>query len=251
MDLFEAFIDPSLLAEPTTSSLPTQDSQWLEQLLENENFLVKLETSPTPAFPALHSNNYSPVSIPSPEFPDWSIVPSAATSSSVELREDPDPHAEVTAEMLAKMTPKERRQMRNKMSARLFRQRKKEYVSTLEQQIKQQQDQIKSLESQLRTMEKERDQWRLKAEIYKAQSASKSIITPTAKDIYKGDLQPSKELNPWLQRLEIHHVRVPSAYLSKPTTVNDPKSNPLTTALALSVIDSILFLWMIIPSCSN
>ncbi|ORX53073.1 hypothetical protein DM01DRAFT_1407851 [Hesseltinella vesiculosa] len=61
---------------------------------------------------------------------------------------------------LKSMSPKERRQLRNKISARNFRNRRKEYIESIEEQLDDQKQENEKLRSELATMRNEMDQLR-------------------------------------------------------------------------------------------
>ncbi|ORZ23977.1 hypothetical protein BCR42DRAFT_401961 [Absidia repens] len=71
---------------------------------------------------------------------------------------------------IKKLTPKERRQLRNKISARNFRVRRKEYITTLEQQVNDHKKHADSLAEQLGRMEGENKQLRQEVDTLKRQN---------------------------------------------------------------------------------
>jgi len=79
-------------------------------------------------------------------------------------------------ETLKKMTSKERRQLRNKISARNFRVRRKEYISTLEEQVRDGDDRNKELQAKNRALQEENT--KLKAEIKRLRTKYGETYSP-------------------------------------------------------------------------
>ncbi|KAI7856700.1 hypothetical protein BDC45DRAFT_436547 [Circinella umbellata] len=71
---------------------------------------------------------------------------------------------------IKKLTPKERRQLRNKISARNFRVRRKEYISTLEAQVDDHKKHAEQLKSRLDNVEDENKQLRLEVDTLRRQN---------------------------------------------------------------------------------
>ncbi|ORX93506.1 hypothetical protein K493DRAFT_315976 [Basidiobolus meristosporus CBS 931.73] len=106
--------------------------------------------------PAPVANQQSPSkSFPSTTAPPLSIAPSPPKlvhrTSSAEVEAELDPNDP----KFQNLSSKERRQLRNKISARNFRVRRKEYISTLEQQVQQHQNELKSLRESMSKAEDE------------------------------------------------------------------------------------------------
>jgi hypothetical protein len=91
---------------------------------------------------------------------------------------DDEPIMPTDAAELKKMTSKERRQMRNKISARNFRVRRKEYISTLEAQVQLHQDEAKQLREQMFVMEEENKKLQEEIEQLRRQSALETTKQP-------------------------------------------------------------------------
>ncbi|ORZ02767.1 hypothetical protein BCR43DRAFT_520023 [Syncephalastrum racemosum] len=156
---------------------------WLLQLPNDdiESFLSRTDAFPMP--PAGFSNDSffmteydqqstttSSSSSPPSDSQTSATKPAKSTGSSVGLldfRVKPK-HDVLSETQLKQMTSKERRQLRNKISARNFRTRRKEYITTLEEEI----DSLKTERSQLKqaldhahgkiaALQKENDQMRL------------------------------------------------------------------------------------------
>ncbi|KAF7728808.1 hypothetical protein EC973_005434 [Apophysomyces ossiformis] len=78
---------------------------------------------------------------------------------------------------LKQMTSKERRQLRNKISARNFRVRRKEYLGQLETQIQEQETRIKQLENENRQLRKSNEELMLKLQQWE-QTSNPVVVTP-------------------------------------------------------------------------
>ncbi|KAF8935166.1 hypothetical protein EDD21DRAFT_404946 [Dissophora ornata] len=106
------------------------------------------------------SSSTSKTSLRSPDVKSEKIYPSPPMKDDVSMDSDsddghndgedggPDPLKPSPSE-LKKMTSKERRQLRNKLSARNFRVRRKEYISTLEAQVKEARREAAELQKKL------------------------------------------------------------------------------------------------------
>ncbi|KAI9481538.1 MAG: hypothetical protein EXX96DRAFT_567089 [Benjaminiella poitrasii] len=79
-------------------------------------------------------------------------------------------YAEADGIDLKKLTPKERRQLRNKISARNFRVRRKEYISTLEGQVNDHKMQAEALREKLMKVEDENKKLRKEMDYLKKQN---------------------------------------------------------------------------------
>ncbi|KAI9488208.1 hypothetical protein BDB00DRAFT_61123 [Zychaea mexicana] len=71
---------------------------------------------------------------------------------------------------IKKLTPKERRQLRNKISARNFRVRRKEYINTLEAQVDEHKKHAERLKTRLDDVEEENKQLRLEVDSLRRQN---------------------------------------------------------------------------------
>ncbi|KAI7875045.1 hypothetical protein K492DRAFT_240474 [Lichtheimia hyalospora FSU 10163] len=87
---------------------------------------------------------FIPEDIEPPTNADHRTMP---TTGRLDFRVTATPNYNVTPSDLKKMTSKERRQLRNKISARNFRQRRKDYITALEEEI----EELKSDKDQMRT----------------------------------------------------------------------------------------------------
>ncbi|KAI9496126.1 hypothetical protein BDB00DRAFT_869760 [Zychaea mexicana] len=90
------------------------------------------------------------------------------TTGRLDFRVSNTDECQVTDSQLKKMTSRERRQLRNKISARNFRQRRKDYVTTLEEQVEQLQNEKSQLRLEVKNvygivakLQKENDQLRV------------------------------------------------------------------------------------------
>jgi uncharacterized coiled-coil protein SlyX len=123
------------------------------------------------------------------------------------------PPSTLDPETYRSLSSKERRQMRNKISARNFRVRRKEYIQQLEQQAAEQQHEMQVLKNRIVQLESENSKCREELEMYKNRGMR---LTPMAHEIHK-DRNTSSRMaaervgSPaWMeQRLFIHHVQVP------------------------------------------
>ncbi|KAJ8663354.1 hypothetical protein O0I10_000593 [Lichtheimia ornata] len=86
---------------------------------------------------------FIPEDIEPPTNADHRTMP---TTGRLDFRVTATPDYNVSASDLKKMTSKERRQLRNKISARNFRQRRKDYITSLEEEI----EELKSDKAQMR-----------------------------------------------------------------------------------------------------
>ncbi|ORX96144.1 hypothetical protein K493DRAFT_21255 [Basidiobolus meristosporus CBS 931.73] len=198
-DAFDAFIDPKYVEESENltnselfryyfeSELPHQIA---ESLSSSDNIVT---TSPSPNIKMEESDielvlqtllNSVNSHIPATTEPALLCGDSAAASSPSSPHPSPDhlqhsskkplaksPTRQLRASSLEadldpnnpeiqKLSSKERRQLRNKISARNFRVRRKEYISTLEAQVQQYQSEIKTLRDSLSTVEDENSKLR-------------------------------------------------------------------------------------------
>ncbi|CAO3598767.1 unnamed protein product [Absidia cylindrospora] len=84
---------------------------------------------------------------------------------------------------IKKLTPKERRQLRNKISARNFRVRRKEYITTLEQQVNDHKKHAEGLAERLGMVENENKQLRQEVDTLKRQNLllqQQQVLQPQA-----------------------------------------------------------------------
>ncbi|KAK9763255.1 hypothetical protein K7432_010238 [Basidiobolus ranarum] len=152
----------NLLGSPTSLQFGVADSTLLYGAPNLVQTAPTSAATPSPASlaPAINprktTNSFAP-SAPTP----LSIAPSPPKpiqrTSSAELETELDPNNP----NFQNLSSKERRQLRNKISARNFRVRRKEYISTLEQQVQQHQNEIKSLRESMTKAEDENKRLRL------------------------------------------------------------------------------------------
>ncbi|KAJ8657304.1 hypothetical protein O0I10_007120 [Lichtheimia ornata] len=98
---------------------------------------------------------------------------STRRASSVSLSEETmtlEAYAESDGIDIKKLTPKERRQLRNKISARNFRVRRKEYINTLEAQVEDHKQHADQLQSRLDDVEEENKQLRQEVDTLRRQN---------------------------------------------------------------------------------
>ncbi|KAG2206730.1 uncharacterized protein EV154DRAFT_518381 [Mucor mucedo] len=91
-------------------------------------------------------------------------------------------YAETDGIDIKKLTSKERRQLRNKISARNFRVRRKEYITTLEGQVDNHKKANEQLLHRLNTVEEENKQLKMQIDTLKRQNGSLKSPSPN-KDI--------------------------------------------------------------------
>ncbi|KAJ3350369.1 hypothetical protein HDU83_009753 [Entophlyctis luteolus] len=77
------------------------------------------------------------------------------------------------------MGPRERRQLRNKLSARSFRDRRKEYIESLESELVEVVREAVDTRSRLSTVELERDEYKAMVQDLEKQLRSLTVLTPT------------------------------------------------------------------------
>ncbi|KAI8370540.1 uncharacterized protein BYT42DRAFT_548788 [Radiomyces spectabilis] len=98
---------------------------------------------------------------------------------------------------LKKLTPKERRQLRNKISARNFRVRRKEYITTLEAQVDAHKRNADTLQMRLGKMEEENKQLRSEVDTLRRQNQlllqqqqQQQQITPASSELTRAPSSP-------------------------------------------------------------
>ncbi|KAF7724619.1 hypothetical protein EC973_000863 [Apophysomyces ossiformis] len=117
-------------------------------------------------------NTVSPDSLVKPMSPPAPQPHSSRRASTGSTEDTPSLEAMAEADGLdiKTLTPKERRQLRNKISARNFRVRRKEYITSLEQQVDQHKKYAEDLMSRLDTAEDENQRLRLEVDSLKQQN---------------------------------------------------------------------------------
>ncbi|KAG0218217.1 hypothetical protein B0O80DRAFT_421628 [Mortierella sp. GBAus27b] len=137
---------------------------------------------------------------------------------------------------LKKMTSKERRQLRNKISARNFRVRRKEYIFTLEGQVQQHKTEARHLREAVTLVQEENQRLKDELEMVRRQLAESSVSQSAAAD----QAQPttpntlSKENQSLLTSLLSRNV----TSTNKATSVTRPQSPILTPNLKKDVPNS-------------
>jgi len=122
-------------------------------------------------------------------------------------------------EELKKLTPKQRRQIRNKLSARNFRQRRKEYLGQLEKQVKEYQAEITDLKNDL--TEKESENVSLKKEV---EDLKKKVHDLEVKLDTQNEFNPFLSLSSeWNSSISVQTVFVPHIRIDLPK-LNDSKT---------------------------
>ncbi|ORY90592.1 hypothetical protein BCR43DRAFT_528202 [Syncephalastrum racemosum] len=108
----------------------------------------------------------SPSPSPSPARRESSVSASTVNDEAMTL----EAYAESDGIDIKKLTPKERRQLRNKISARNFRVRRKEYITTLEAQVDDHKRRADRLQVRLDNVEEENKQLRLEVDSLKREN---------------------------------------------------------------------------------
>ncbi|KAI9282896.1 hypothetical protein BC943DRAFT_328520 [Umbelopsis sp. AD052] len=131
-------------------------------------------------------------SVSSDEFrltPERSSPSFGRRNSKMDYDSDEEIHS---PEDIKKMTPKERRQLRNKISARNFRVRRKEYISTLEAQVQEHKSYADQLFEKLSTVENENiclkaevDSLRRQNQLLATQHMASPPSPPTSSDLVR------------------------------------------------------------------
>ncbi|KAI9477779.1 MAG: hypothetical protein EXX96DRAFT_568166, partial [Benjaminiella poitrasii] len=132
----------------------------------------------------------------------------------------------ITDSQLKLMTSKERRQLRNKISARNFRNRRKEYITSLEQELEQQKSdnnqlklELKWMKAKMEKLQKENDKLRLNLMIG-------DMITPVT---YPADMDntiaPSTSLSPPALNMPSSDESTLSSTPSPPLFITDISDN--------------------------
>ncbi|GJJ10581.1 hypothetical protein Clacol_004808 [Clathrus columnatus] len=148
---------------------------------------------------------------------------STATVKDRAVREKSVPEVDwrPSPEEYKKMSSKEKRQLRNKISARNFRVRRKEYIATLEGDIADRDSLIEAIRSELGSTKLENDALRQEVEALK-----RAMLEGRANP----DLPPPAPLTPAAIANTIQSKR-PSTRLSKPNTQKDlPPTSPRASA---------------------
>ncbi|KAI8376331.1 uncharacterized protein BYT42DRAFT_498232 [Radiomyces spectabilis] len=118
---------------------------------------------------------------------------------------------------IKRLTPKERRQLRNKISARNFRVRRKEYITALEAQVDDHKKHAQQLGNQLEKLEEENKQLRSEVDTLKRQNqlllqkatpSSPRMASPLHKDLSVRGSKPSETYRPDYSIL-VSHVVMP------------------------------------------
>lgn len=146
MDPSSALMPGEIVPMPTISAQPASEP-------------IEINTVQDHVAPSSNASDHSSPPAHSPPHHD---------TDEVDWRPDP--------ETLKKMSSKERRQLRNKISARNFRVRRKEYISTLEEQIKVSDDRNKELQTKNRSLHEENS--KLKAEIKRLREKYGETFSP-------------------------------------------------------------------------
>ncbi|ORZ18472.1 hypothetical protein BCR42DRAFT_227467 [Absidia repens] len=129
---------------------------------------TKMKKAPSSSLSSLPSNNNASARRDSLLGDDIGSLEAYAESDGIDIK---------------KLTPKERRQLRNKISARNFRVRRKEYITTLEQQVNDHKKHAEGLAERLGMVENENKQLRQEVDTLKRQNLllqQQQILQPQA-----------------------------------------------------------------------
>ncbi|KAK9768707.1 hypothetical protein K7432_000460 [Basidiobolus ranarum] len=231
-DLFRLYFGSELTSQlppnsqiaPSLSNLKTESTD-IDMLLGNllgseptQQFGVAESTLLYGAPNLMHSTPpaaITPAPAVNPKNTTTSFTPSSPTTSPLPIAPSPPkivhrtPSAELEAELdpanpnFQNLSSKERRQLRNKISARNFRVRRKEYISTLELQVQQHQNEIKSIRDSLSKAEDENKRLRLELEAMRqktdAHVPNNEADSPVAMEI---EVKEEKNVNSSLFKLK-------------------------------------------------
>lgn len=153
------------------------DNQQQQQQLQQQNALTSFP-------PILPNSQYSPP--PLPPQPQQQVSKLGKRKNGHSSPSEEDENDDPTEDQLKMMPSKERRQLRNKISARNFRNRRKEYMATLEERM----DKCQAENSQLKLevkwvrgmmdkLQAENDQLRLELALCKGGISSSTVSPPT------------------------------------------------------------------------
>ncbi|KAG0240256.1 hypothetical protein BGW41_007095 [Actinomortierella wolfii] len=159
----------------------------LAQLLESTKHLLQPDTPPSSATPGGAASSNSPLGKVKEEASDEEMEDAEAAEQSTQqsthgLKTQPGIKTDdiPSPTDLKKMTSKERRQLRNKISARNFRVRRKEYISTLEGQVQQHKTEARHLREAVTLVQEENLRLKKELEDVKRQLAETTISNANA-----------------------------------------------------------------------
>lgn len=187
-----------------------------------------LSSSATPSTSLLFST-----SLPAPQR-DKENSSSSKDDDDDELPEDWRPSPEV----LAKMTSKEKRQLRNKISARNFRVRRKEYISTLEMDIAERDRLLQAIRSELGSTQSENVALRQEIAALKKALLDGRTGTLTSEDIPVLNLPPPAPLPPVSAATATHSssgLVTPNTHKDVPNTATSPRLNAFWGGISSNV----------------
>ncbi|CAO3617103.1 unnamed protein product [Mucor hiemalis] len=138
-------IPPIPALSPTT--VATSEMTAIENATTLETIAKQMNSSSSPMAIDTNTDSLSSINDNSKRRDSLASMPDEAISL--------EAYAEADGIDLKKLTPKERRQLRNKLSARNFRVRRKEYISTLEGQVNDHKQAAEALKEKLVKVEEE------------------------------------------------------------------------------------------------
>ncbi|KAL7309956.1 hypothetical protein PS15m_010771 [Mucor circinelloides] len=187
-DTLDATLSPSATTHSTSTSIPTITTP-------STTTATTTNTSTSSAANAGIPDTVSPESLIKSE--DITLDNSKRESSHEEGPMSLEAYAETGGIDIKKLTSKERRQLRNKISARNFRVRRKEYITTLEGQVNDHKKANEQLLHRLNAVEEENKQLRMQLDSLKRQNhqlvgdnnldKDLSILGSKASDTYRQD----------------------------------------------------------------
>lgn len=201
------YVEPLAVTEEK-EPMPTLDQ--IKQLIEIAKQQIALKEQETQT--AVPSVIFAP---PSPEKieEDKQDIKEEVSEETVATLED---YAAADGIDLKKLNPKERRQLRNKLSARNFRVRRKEYITSLEEQVSNHKKEAVQLRERLNAVEDENTTLRkeidlLKRQNQQLQSSPRVLPKPSInKDI---SLLGTKSMDSYRQQQDHHSILVSNAVM--------------------------------------
>ncbi|KAK0437183.1 hypothetical protein EV421DRAFT_1715357 [Armillaria borealis] len=228
-------IDPQLMATPTEEPLETfkEEEQLLQPGPQPEPKQEKLMLTITPFKAGGHGKSRKGTVVnggvvkKSVATPTQAAAPVVVPKDKENIDDDDDLPADwrPPPEVFAKMSSKEKRQLRNKISARNFRVRRKEYISTLELDIAERDRLLQSVRDELGSTQSENVALRQEiAALKKALLEGRSNTELTTQDIPVLNLPPPGPIPTPTPAATIPHSTSPSPSLITANTQKDVAS---------------------------
>ncbi|SJL11651.1 uncharacterized protein ARMOST_15057 [Armillaria ostoyae] len=228
-------IDPQLMATPTEEPLETfkEEEQLLQLEPQPEPKQEKLMLTITPFKAGGHGKSRKGTVVnggvvkKSVAAPTQAAAPVVVPKDKENIDDDDDLPADwrPPPEVFAKMSSKEKRQLRNKISARNFRVRRKEYISTLELDIAERDRLLQSVRDELGSTQSENVALRQEiAALKKALLEGRSNTELTTQDIPVLNLPPPGPIPTPTPATTVPHATSPSPSLITANTQKDVAS---------------------------